>query len=160
MVSAEDIKLVQDSWEKVKPISATAAELFYTKLFELDPEARALFGGNMEVQGEKLMNMITVAVDHLNDLGSIVEAIQASGRRHVDYGVKDSQYDTVGAAFLDTLEKGLGEEFTPEVKQAWTNVYGVLAKTMIDAAEEYRQWLAKSKEEPEEKKGLLGKLFG
>lgn len=158
MVTQEDIKLVQESWEKVKPISATAAELFYARLFELDPEARALFGGNMEAQGEKLMNMITVAVDSLNDLGSIVDALKASGRRHVDYGVKDSQYDTVGAAFLDTLEKGLGDDFTPEVKQAWTNVYGVLASTMIEAAEEYRQWLAKDKEP--EKKGLLGKLFG
>ena len=158
MVTQEDIKLVQESWEKVKPISATAAELFYARLFELDPEARALFGGNMEAQGEKLMNMITVAVDSLNDLGSIVDALKASGRRHVDYGVKDSQYDTVGAAFLDTLEKGLGDDFTPEVKQAWTNVYGVLASTMIEAAEEYRKWLAKDKEP--EKKGLLGKLFG
>lgn len=158
MVTQEEIKLVQDSWEKVKPISATAAELFYAKLFELDPEARALFTGNMESQGEKLMNMITVAVDSLNDLGSIIDALRASGRRHVDYGVKDSQYDTVGAAFLDTLEKGLGDAFTPEVKAAWTNVYGVLASTMIDAAEEYRQWLAKPKEE--ESKGFLGKIFG
>lgn len=159
MVTQEEIKLVQESWEKVKPISATAAELFYAKLFELDPEARALFTGNMESQGEKLMNMITVAVDSLNDLGSIIDALKASGRRHVDYGVKDSQYDTVGAAFLDTLDKGLGDDFTPEVKQAWTNVYGVLASTMIEAADEYRQWLASSSE-PEEKKGLFGKLFG
>lgn len=159
MVTQEEIKLVQESWEKVKPIADTAASLFYAKLFELDPEAKALFTGDMGEQGAKLMNMITVAVDSLNDLGSIVDALKASGRRHVDWGVKDSQYDTVGAAFLDTLEKGLGDDFTPEVKAAWTNVYGVLASTMIGAAEEYREWLAKSKE-PEEKKGLLGKLFG
>lgn len=158
MVTEQDIKLVQESWEKVKPISATAAELFYARLFELDPEAKALFTGDMGEQGAKLMNMITVAVDNLNDLGTIVDALKASGRRHVDWGVKDSQYETVGAAFLDTLEKGLGDDFTPEVKQAWTNVYGVLASTMIEAAEEYRQWLAKDKEP--EKKGLLGKLFG
>lgn len=158
MVTQEEIKLVQESWEKVKPISATAADLFYAKLFELDPEAKALFTGDMGEQGAKLMNMITVAVDSLNDLEHIVDALKASGRRHVDWGVKDSQYDTVGAAFLDTLEKGLGDAFTPEVKAAWVTVYGVLAKTMIDAAEEYRQWLAKPKEE--ENKGFLGKIFG
>lgn len=139
MVSAEEIRLVQDSWEKVKPISVAAAELFYARLFELDPEASALFKGNMEIQGVKLMNMITVAVDHLNDIDHVVEAIQASGRRHVDYGVKDSQYETVGEAFLGTLNEGLGDEFTEEVKQAWVNVYGVLAKTMKDAASEYRK---------------------
>lgn len=158
MVSQEDIKLVQESWEKVKPIAPTAAEIFYARLFELDPEAKALFTGDMGEQGIKLMNMITVAVDNLNSLDTIVEALQASGRRHVDWGVKDSQYATVGAAFLDTLDKGLGEAFTPEVKSAWTNVYGVLSSTMIDAAEEYRQWLAKDKEP--ESKGLFGKIFG
>lgn len=156
MVSQEDIVLVQTSWEKVKPISVVAADLFYTKLFELDPEARALFTGNMEEQGVKLMNMITVAVDNLNSLENVVDVLKESGRRHVDWGVKDSQYATVGAAFLDTLDKGLGEDFTPEVKQAWTNVYGVLSSTMIGAAEEYR---ASMNKEPEEKKGLFGKLF-
>lgn len=159
MVSQEDIKLVQDSWEKVKPIAPKAAELFYAKLFELDPEARSLFTGDMVIQGGKLMNMITVAVDNLNSLENIIETLKKSGRQHVDWGVKDSQYDTVGAAFLDTLEKGLGDDFTPDVKKAWTNVYGVLASTMISGAQEYRAWL-ESEKKPKEDKGLLGKIFG
>lgn len=159
MVTQEEIKLVQESWEKVKPIAPQAAELFYAKLFELDPDARALFTGDMTIQGEKLMNMITVAVGHLNSLESIIDTLKKSGRQHVDWGVEDSQYETVGAAFLDTLEKGLGDAFTPEVKAAWTKVYGVLATTMIDAAKEYRAWL-EQKDKPVESKGMLGKLFG
>lgn len=138
MVSQEDIKLVQESWKKVEPIAETAAELFYARLFELDPSAMTLFKGDMKEQGAKLMNMIAIAVNNLNSLENIVDALKASGRRHVDYGVDDSQYDTVGQAFLDTLEKGLGDAFTPQVKQAWTTVYGILAATMIGAAQEYR----------------------
>lgn len=126
--------LVQDSWAKVMPISEVAASLFYTKLFELDPSLESLFKGDMKEQGKKLMQMITVAVRGLDRLEEIVPAVQALGVRHVGYGVKDAHYDTVAAALLDTLGKGLGEAFTPEVKAAWVEVYTVLATTMKNAA--------------------------
>lgn len=138
MVDATDIQLVQSSWEKVKPISDEAARLFYARLFELDPEAQSLFKGDMDVQGQKLMNMISMAVSQLNNLDGIIDMLQASGRRHVGYGVKDSQYETVGIAFLDTLNTGLGDAFTPEVKSAWVNVYTLMATTMMEAGQEVR----------------------
>lgn len=128
------VQLVQSTWEKVVPISATAAELFYGRLFELDPSLRPLFTSDIKEQGKKLMMMITVAVRGLNDLGKLVPAVQELGRRHVAYGVKDEHYATVGAALLWTLEKGLGDAFTPEVKEAWATVYGILADTMKKAA--------------------------
>jgi hemoglobin-like flavoprotein len=128
------IELVQGSWKKVLPISNTAAELFYTQLFLLDPTVKSLFKGDMKEQGRKLMTMIGVAVGGLSRLDSIVPAVQELGRRHAGYGVQDKHYDTVGAALLWTLEQGLGEAFTPEVKSAWTDVYAVLARTMKDAA--------------------------
>lgn len=136
MLTAQQIELVTESWNKVLPIQETAAELFYNRLFELDENLRPLFNGDMKVQGERLMNMITVAVKALNRLDDVVPAIQAMGRRHVDYKVEAAHYDTVGAALLWTLGQGLGEAFTDEVKQAWTVVYGILASTMIAAAEE------------------------
>lgn len=128
------VELVQESWSKVEPIAETAAELFYNQLFTLRPELKPLFKGDMKAQGAKLMQMITVAVRKLNDLDTLVPALQALGVRHVDYGVKPEDYDTVGAALLWTLGTGLGDDFTPEVKQAWTDIYGLMAKTMIDAA--------------------------
>ncbi|MES2297903.1 MAG: globin family protein [Pseudomonadota bacterium] len=128
------IVLVQESWKKVLPIRAVAAELFYAKLFELDPSLRALFKGDMAEQGSKLMMMIGIAVAGLSKLDELVPAVQALGQRHVGYGVQDAHYDTVAAALLDTLHKGLGEGFTADVKQAWIAVYGVLAGTMKAAA--------------------------
>jgi hemoglobin-like flavoprotein len=126
--------LVQRSFLKVAPIADQAAELFYTRLFALDPALQPLFRGDMKEQGRKLMRMIATAVNGLDRLEELVPAIQDMGRRHVVYGVRPSHYDTVGAALLWTLEQGLGPDFTPEVKDAWAAVYGILARTMKDAA--------------------------
>jgi hemoglobin-like flavoprotein len=133
-MTPEQTVLVKNSWALVTPIADKAAELFYGKLFELDPALKPLFKGDMIEQGRKLMTMINTAVNGLDKLEAIVPAVEKLGVRHVAYGVKDKDYDTVGAALLWTLETGLGEAFTPDVKEAWTNVYNVLASTMKAAA--------------------------
>ncbi|WP_100614760.1 globin family protein [Confluentibacter citreus] len=131
------ITLVQDSFEKVKPIAATAADIFYSKLFELDPTLKALFPNSeeaMKVQGNKLMTMLAAAVAGLSNLEALVPVLQNLGKRHVEYKVEPSHYNTVGAALLDTLKVGLGDDFTPEVKDAWATVYGTMSSVMIDAS--------------------------
>jgi hemoglobin-like flavoprotein len=135
-MKSEQIVLVQSSWEKVKPISETAAALFYGRLFELDPSLKPLFKAPIEEQGRKLMGMITIAVNGLDRLEALVPAVQELGARHVGYGVKDHHYDTVGAALLWTLEQGLGPDFTPEIREAWSQTYSVLADTMRGAVAE------------------------
>ena len=127
-------QLVQSSWQKVLPLSEFAAALFYGRLFELDPSTRSLFKhANMPEQRKKLMYMIGTAVSNLNVLDQLIPAVRNLGRRHSSYGVKEEHYASVGAALLWTLEQGLGEDFTPEVKEAWTIVYGILADTMKNA---------------------------
>ena len=136
-LTTEQVALVQTSWAKCVPIADTAADLFYGKLFELDPELRPLFPADLADQKKKLMAMITAAVDGLTDLAALVPVVQDLGRRHaVYYKVTAPMFDTVGAALLDTLEKGLGETWDADHKEAWTLVYGVLSKTMIDAGDE------------------------
>ncbi|MEM7672570.1 MAG: globin family protein [Verrucomicrobiota bacterium] len=135
MTEAE-IDLVQESWEKCVPIAETAAELFYGKLFELDPSVKPLFKGDMKEQGKKLMTMITTAVRSLKKLDTVVGAVQDMGKRHAGYGVKDEHYDTVGTALIWTLGQGLGDAFTEDVKVAWLKTYTLLATTMKDAAAE------------------------
>jgi hemoglobin-like flavoprotein len=126
--------LVQTTWKQVEPISDTASELFYTRLFEIDPSLRSLFPKEMSEQRKKLMQMLAVAVKGLDSLDQTVPATQALGRRHVKYGVEDAHYDTVGSALLWTFEKGLGDAFTQEVKEAWTTIYTLLAGAMKEAA--------------------------
>src|SRR5688572_16730592 len=116
-MTPEKVGLVQSTWAKVVPIKETAAELFYGRLFELDPSLRALFNGDLKEQGRKLMTMINVAVGSLDKLDTIVPAVKDLGRRHAGYGVQAAHYGTVAAALLWTLEKGLGDSFTPAVKE-------------------------------------------
>ncbi len=131
------ITLVQESFEKVKPIASTAAKIFYTKLFELDPALKPLFPSNdedMVIQGNKLMVMLSSAVAGLSNLEMLIPVLQNLGKRHVEYKVEPFHYQTVGEALLGTLAVGLGDDFTPEVKEAWTNVYGTMSSVMIDAS--------------------------
>lgn len=134
------IELVQNSFAKVEPISDTAAEIFYGRLFELDPSLKSMFKGDMKEQGRKLMTMLSTAVNGLNNLDAIVGAVQDLGKRHVDYGVKKEHYATVGESLLYTLDKGLGDDFTPDVKDAWVEVYGLLSQTMIEASYPQKKW--------------------
>lgn len=129
-------ELVKNTWIKVVPISEQAAELFYGRLFELDPALKPLFKGDMKEQGAKLMKTIGLAVSALDNLEPLIETLKDLGANHAVYGVKDEDYDTVAAALLWTLEKGLGPQFTDEVKNAWAAAYGALAGVMKTGAAE------------------------
>ncbi|TGV01457.1 globin family protein [Flavivirga rizhaonensis] len=131
------ITLVQESFEKVKPIAPTAAKIFYEKLFDLDPQLKPLFPSDedaMKIQGNKLMSMLGTAVAGLSNLDALIPILKDLGKRHTEYKVEAFHYTTVGEALLGTLEVGLGDDFTPEVKDAWTSVYGTMSKVMIEAA--------------------------
>ena len=135
-MTPNQIKLVQTSFAQVAPIAATAADLFYGRLFEIAPQVRAMFPDDLGEQKKKLMTMLGTAVAGLNHLETLVPAVQALGRRHAGYGVKAQHYASVGSALLWTLDKGLGEAFTPAVKDAWATTYIVLSTTMMNAANE------------------------
>jgi len=128
------VQLVQQSFTKVMPIADQAADLFYDRLFTIAPELRSLFPQDLSQQKKKLMQMLATAVTNLHQLQKILPAVQALGLRHAGYGVTDTHYDIVGSALLWTLEQGLGSDFTPAVKEAWTDTYHTIAGVMRNAA--------------------------
>lgn len=128
------IKLVQDSFAKVAPVSDQAAILFYDRLFDVAPQVRALFPDDLTEQRKKLMMTLAVVVNGLSNLETILPAASALAKRHVGYGAKPENYPVVGAALLWTLEKGLGDAWTPEVAAAWIAAYGTLSSYMIAEA--------------------------
>jgi hemoglobin-like flavoprotein len=134
-VTPHQIDLVQASWKQVVPVAETAAQMFYGRLFFLDPSLRMLFRGDLREQGQKVMAMISFSVNGLTRLQELMPTVEALGRRHARYGVRPEHYYTVGAALLWTLEQGLGAAFTPAVREAWVAAYAVLANTMRGAAE-------------------------
>ncbi len=138
-MTPQQIKLVQSSFAKVAPIADLAADLFYSRLFEIAPDVRRLFPDDLSGQKKKLMGMLGTAVAGLGKLDTLVPAVQALGRRHAGYGVTAGHYVPVGAALLWTLEKGLGDAFTTETREAWATAYRLLAGNMMDAAREMPQ---------------------
>src|SRR5580658_6380552 len=137
-MTPEQVKLIQVSFAKVAPISEQAAALFYGRLFEIAPEVKPLFRGDMKEQGRKLMATLAVVVNGLGNLEAILPAASALAKRHVSYGVKAAHYAPVGAALLWTLERGLGPQWTPQLAAAWGAAYGVLSEFMIDEAYGHR----------------------
>lgn len=134
-MTPEQKQLVMESWAKVLPIKDTAAELFYGRLFEVYPDVRPLFKGDMKEQGAKLMTMLNTAVNGLDNLEALVDPLKGLGARHKDYGVSLEDYGKVRDAFLWTMAQGLGDGFTDEVKDAWVATYTAVADVMIDGAE-------------------------
>jgi hemoglobin-like flavoprotein len=131
----ETERLVRESWARFEPIAVQSARFFYDKLFELDPEASRMFAKtDMEAQGRKVMQMLAEIVRNLGHPEELVPEVADLARRHVHYGVRDSQYDSLGTALLWTLERGLGPAYTPEVRDAWTEAYLLLSTVMRRAA--------------------------
>jgi hemoglobin-like flavoprotein len=133
-MTPDQVKLVQQSFAKVAPISEAAAILFYDRLFEVAPSVKAMFPADMTEQRRKLMATLAVVVNGLGNLESVLPAASALARRHVSYGAKPAHYPAVGAALLCTLEMGLGESWTPEIADAWTAAYETLSRFMIAEA--------------------------
>jgi hemoglobin-like flavoprotein len=134
-MTPEQQQLVRDSWRRFNPIPRAATVQFYQRLFELDPTVQHLFAGvDLAEQERKLMAMFAQIVGAIDRPEELVSSVAALGRRHVHYGVKDGDYDSIGAALLWTLEQGLGDAFTPEIRAAWAEAYLTVSAVMRRAA--------------------------
>src|SRR5258708_37505857 len=118
-MTPKQVALVQDSFAKVALISEAAAVLFYDRLFDIAPQMKAMFPDDMIEQRRKLMAMLTGVVKGLGNLEQVLPAASGLAKQHVNYGAKAEHYPVVGAALLWTLEKALGDGWTPEVADAW-----------------------------------------
>jgi nitric oxide dioxygenase len=131
MITSQQIELVQSSFEQVLPIADIAGELLYGRIFELAPEARALFAEDIRPQARRLMAAVKIAVDGLDRLEEVAPYLIKLGARHVRYGVRPEHFDVGGTALLWTLEQGLGEAFTLDVQEAWVEAWNIVAGAML-----------------------------
>ena len=135
-VTERDKELIQQSFSLLAPRTDRVAELFYGRLFELEPDLRALFSTDLRQQGRKLIQTLAVVVVGLDHFERMVPVLQELGRRHVGYGALKQHYALVEDALIWTLAETLGDEFTAEARRAWTTVYGLLSATMQSALPE------------------------
>jgi hemoglobin-like flavoprotein len=134
MYKDDDVQRIRDSFAHLHRRKAETGAMFYNRLFEIAPEVKPLFRGDLKAQSIKLMETLTVALATLNDREGLAILLRKLGREHKGYGVKDSHYDRVGEALIWTLRTSLGDEFTPQVERAWTRLYADIASVMIAAS--------------------------
>lgn len=130
-----NVEVLEQSFERVKPNADQFASSFYQNLLTDYPQIRPLFANTtMEEQEKKLIMSLVLVVENLRNPGYLTTVLQQLGERHVRYGAMRQHYPIVGAELLKTFEAYLGEEWTPEVKQAWTDAYGTIANIMLAGA--------------------------
>jgi hemoglobin-like flavoprotein len=129
-METEQVQRIRDSIIHIRPIADQIAESFYAHMFEIAPHLRKLFTGDMKTQGTMLMTTLELAVSSLDDMESILPAVQALGERHSSYGVKADYYPFAKESFLWALEKHLKDHFTPPVKNAWASSLDALIDVM------------------------------
>ncbi len=134
MMNDQQKKLVQTSFARLVPKAEYAANLFYNRFFELVPEAKLLFKSDLKTQGIKLFQVISFTICSLDNMDELLPLLQDLGRRHTKYGAKTQDYEHIGEALIWTMEKVLKDEFTNEIRQAWTDMYSVMSAAMIEAA--------------------------
>ena len=129
----DKVQLIRDSLIQVRPLADHIAESFYSHMFEIAPHLQKLFTGNMKTQGTMLMTSLELAVSSLDNMESILPSVQALGERHMSYGVKKEYYSYAKESFLWALEKHLKGEFTPTLKNAWSEAFDTLIEVMSSA---------------------------
>lgn len=131
-------QLVQTTWTKINSDQKRAADIFYSRLFELDPSIQYLFRGDLDAQKQRLMGMFNIAVRGLDKLDDMLPALRDLGSRHTGYKVLPLHYDTMGKALILMVSEILGEEANEEIETAWANAYKHWANAMKAGASDAR----------------------
>jgi hemoglobin-like flavoprotein len=133
-MTPEEVELIRKSFDAMWSVRDDIAELCYSRFFELAPDARGLFRGDMERQRLKLMDMVAALVGSLDQSGLFQSLVAQSGRQHDRFGVQPSQYAALGEALMWSLEYKLGPSFTPELRESWKALYANVQAEMLRAA--------------------------
>jgi hemoglobin-like flavoprotein len=135
-MTSEQKRLVRESFPAVREMAGPVSMLFYGRLFALDPSLRPMFRQDIELQGRKLMDMLTAVVDNLDHFEGMAPALRALGQKHVGYGVRPEHYKTVGKALMWALGQTLDAEFFPELRDAWLAIIEAVSAGMKNGAAE------------------------
>lgn len=128
------INLIQDSFKRLSPKTEAASEIFYDRLFEIAPELRELFRGDMAGQGMRFMTTMGILVQHLDDPATLRPYLQRLAEGHAAYGVKAEHFKPMGQALIQTMRETLGDGFHEDAAEAWEVAYDHLAREMIRLA--------------------------
>lgn len=133
-MTPEQIALVQSSFERLGPLRPVMAARFYEELFAQHPDLHSLFTTNMAEQEVQFAEKLALIVRAMPRLAELLIHTRTLGARHVGYGVRAADYQSVGHALLAALAAVLGDAFDAATREAWTLAYNLVAETMLDGA--------------------------
>jgi hemoglobin-like flavoprotein len=119
-LTAKQKRLIRESFLKLEPAYDLVGQLFFRKLYRLDPWFRDRFAGPVEVQGRKFMAGLKLGIIALNYDDGLTPVIRLVGVRNRRSGIKVRHYRIMAKALIWTLEQSLEKRFTRETKDAWS----------------------------------------
>lgn len=134
-MNADDLHQIRKSFAKVEAMGHVGALIFYQRLFAVAPQVRPLFSTQIEVQSKKLTQMLTAVIGLAEKPEEFRSTLEELGARHVEYGALPDHYPIVVDALLEMLEKVLGSEFTPKLRNLWAGILNTIAQMMMNGAE-------------------------
>ncbi|MEO1094155.1 MAG: globin family protein [Cyanobacteria bacterium J06638_28] len=139
---SDKLRLLEDSFAKIKPNAMAFSECFHRHLFANHPEVKPMFDEvSLELQEKKLVASLALIVENLHNPEALAHALQALGAYHVTKGTLPEQYPHIGQALLQAFEEYLGQDWTDEVAQAWMGAYKTISDIMLSGAEQPEEYL-------------------
>jgi hemoglobin-like flavoprotein len=133
-MTPEQITLVQSSFERLGPDLPAVTARFYQEVFQRDPSLRPLFPSDMAELRVKFAQKLTEIVQAMPRLGELLAHTRALGARHVGYGVRATDYQTVGDSLIAAIAGVIGEDFDAATREAWELAFNIVAETMLEGA--------------------------
>ena len=133
-MNGAQVYLLRKSFNSLEKQAHVAALAFYRRLFALDPSLRPLFKSDIEAQAKKFMEMLAFTLSMSERPDALALELRELGARHIAYGVRAQYYETVGKALIDMLTEVLAGDFTPAVREAWTEFYRFMTEAMKQGA--------------------------
>ncbi len=130
-MNSEQIELVKESFEEILPKATKVTRILYDRFFEISPKRKILFKRDMREQRKKLLKALMCLIDNLHDISVIRDYLERSANRHVEYGVKEEDYENFGSSLFFALSAAFGDDFTPDKKTAWREFYYTISGIMI-----------------------------
>ena len=113
-------RLIRESFVRIEPALDLVGQLFYLKLFRLDPALRSRFGSDPKTLGRKFMAAVKLTIIALNHEDGLAPTLKLLGVSQRQLGMRVRNYRTMGKAWIWTLERSLEKSFTRQSKDAWT----------------------------------------
>ncbi|MFD1827010.1 MULTISPECIES: globin domain-containing protein [Mumia] len=131
-----DPAALKESWAYVAKSGDDVPLFFYSHLFLSHPDVRSMFPVSMSAQRDKLVTALGTVVSNVDQFDTVAPLLGQLGNDHRRFRATPDHYNAVGASLLATLKHFLGDQWTDELATDWAAAYGVIAKTMVQGAEE------------------------